>query len=152
MVPVSVKKLDGDWQKLSILLDTGSEVGFMLAETTVSQHSIAIRHDYNSPASIGPLQRSGNGIPMPPCWVELQMEGNSRVVEVQTLKTDDFSGVIGPTLLLNRRVTIDVVNNGAVEIDWISASTPLDRIRSLIRRPERQWAFSQLTTLGNYPG
>ena len=51
MIPVSLKKLDGDWQNLNILLDTGSEVGFMLPETTASRHDIAIRLDYNSPAS-----------------------------------------------------------------------------------------------------
>ena len=60
MIPVSLKKLDGDWQNRNILLDTGSEVSFMLAETTASQHGIAIRLDYNSPASIVSVQRLGN--------------------------------------------------------------------------------------------
>ena len=102
-IPVRVKKLDGEWQKLSILLDTGSEAGFMLAETTVSQHGIAVRHDYNLPASIGPLQGPGNSIPMPPYWVELQMEETSRVAEAEILETDDFSSVIGPAHLSYRR-------------------------------------------------
>ena len=138
IIPASFKKLDGDWQKLRVLLDTGSKVGLMLAEATVSQHGIAIRYDYNSPASIGPILRLGNSMPMPPHWVELQLEGIPRVVENKILETDDFSGVIGPSLLLNRRITIDVVRNGAVEIDWIPAPTSLDRIRSLIRKPKRQ--------------
>ena len=110
----------------------------MLAENTISQHGIAIRHDYNSPASIGPIQRSGNSMPTSPCWVELELEGTSRVVEAHILETDDFPGVIGPDLLLNRRITINVEKSGAVEVDCIPAPTPLARIRSLFRRPKRK--------------
>ena len=139
MIPVSLKKLDGDWQNLNILLDTGSEVGFMLPETTASRHGIAIRLDYNSPASIVSVQRLGNSMPMSPCWVELQLEGYPRVVEAQIISRDAFSGVIGPTLLLNRRITMDIVEHGEVSIDRIPAPTALARIRSLIRKPERQW-------------
>ena len=138
MVPVCVKKQDGDWQKLDILLDTGSAKGCMLAKTTVNQHGIAIRHDYNSPASIGPLPCPGNSMPMSPIWVELQLEGNARVVEAKILKTDDFSGVIGSSLLLNRRIIIDVVKNRAVKIGCIPERTRLARIRSLVFKRERQ--------------
>ena len=80
---------------------------------------------------------------MSPYWVELQLEGYSRVVEAQILKTDDFSGAIGPDLLLNKRITVDVVENELVEIDEIPEPTPFDRIRGLIRRPERQWPSSE---------
>ena len=138
MVPVNVKKLNGDWQELSILLDTGSEFGFMLSETTASELGIAVRYNRDSPASTGPILRPGDSMPMPPHWVELLLEGIPRVVEDNTLKTDDFAGVIGPSLLLNRRITIDVVRNGAVEIDQIPSPTLLDRIRSLILKHERQ--------------
>ena len=138
MVPVSVKKLDGEWQELSILLDTGSEFGFMLSETTASELGIAVRYNRDSPASIGPILRPGNSMPMLPHWVELQLEGIPRVVEDKILKTDDFAGVIGPSLLLRRRVTIDVVRNGAVEIDQIPASTLFQRARNLILKHERQ--------------
>ena len=139
MVPVCVKKQDGDWQKLDILLDTGSANGCMLAKTTVNQHGIAIRHDYNSPASIGPLPCPGNSMPMSPIWVELQLEGNARVVEAKILKTDDLSGAIGTGLLLNRRITIDVRGKGLVEIDQIPEPRGLASIRSVISRPEPQW-------------
>ena len=138
MVPVNVKKLDGDWQELSVLLDTGSEFGFMLAETPASELGIAVRYDRDSPASIGPILRPGDSMPVPPHWVKLQLEGNSRVVEAKTLKSDDFAGLIGPSLLLNRRITIDVVRNGAVEIGQIPAPTLLDHIRSRILKHERQ--------------
>ena len=76
IVPVGVKKLDGDWQKLDILLDTGSEVDCMLAETTVGQYGIAIRHRYDSPVSVGSVQILGNSILRSHYWVELLLEGN----------------------------------------------------------------------------
>ena len=141
IVPVSVKKLDGDWQELDVLLDTGSEVGFMLAEATASQHGIAIMPDRNSPASAVPVSYFDSSIPMPLPWVELQLEGIPRVVECEIIKTDKYSGMIGPRLLLNRQVTVDVVRNGPVEIDCTPAPTALDRIRSRIRRRERQHPF-----------
>ena len=100
MVPVGVRKLDEDWQELSILLDTGSEFDFMLAETTASELGIAVRYDRDSPASIGPIPRLDDSMPMPPHWVELQLEGIPRVVKNKILKTDDFAGAIGPSLLL----------------------------------------------------
>ena len=138
IVPVSVRKLDGDWQELSVLLDTGSEFRLMLAETTASELGIGDRYNRDSPASIGPIPRLGDSMPSSPHWVELQLEESLRVVEHKTLKTDDFAGVIGPSLLSNQRITIDVVRNGAVEIDQIPAPTLLDRIRSRILKHERQ--------------
>ena len=124
MVPVKVKKLDEDWQELDFLLDTGSEFDSMLAETTASELGIAVRYDRDSPASIAPIPRLDDSIPMPPHWVKLQLEGNSRVAKNKINKTDDFAGAIGPSLLLNRRITIDVVRNGAVEIGQIPRTYP----------------------------
>ena len=138
MVPVSLKKLDGGWQELDVLLDTGSEYRFMLAETTATHHDIAIRLDCNSPASIVSVQHLGNSISMSPCWVELQLEGYPKVVEVRIIKSGVVSGVIGPSLLLHRRITIDVEENGVVAIDDIPEPTHLARIRTLIRKPKRQ--------------
>ena len=139
IVPVGVKKLDGDWQKLDILLDTGSEVDCMLAETTVGQYGIAIRHRYDSPVSVGSVQILGNSILRSHYWVELLLEGNPMVVEAQILQMRHFSGVIGPSILLDRRVSIDVVKNGVVEIDRIPGPRGLARIRSLMARPKPQW-------------
>ena len=143
LVPVSVKKLDGDWQELNVLLDTGSEIGFMLAEATASQHGIATRLDRDSPASAVPVSYFDSSIPMPLPWVELELEGIPRVVECEILNTDYFPGVIGPSLLSNRRIIVDVVRNGTIEIDYIPAPTALDRIRRRIRRRERQRPFPE---------
>ena len=142
MVPVSVRKWDGDWEGIGVLLDTGSEFGFMLAETTASELGIADRYNRDSPASIGRILRLGDSMPM----LELQLEGISRVVEVNIIKPNDFAGAIGPSLLLHRRITIDVVRTGAVEIDQIPPDqtpppTLLDHVRSLILR---QWPSRQL--------
>ncbi len=143
VIPVSVKKLDGMWQKLDFLLDTGSEFSCMLSEAAAIQYDIAARPHCNSPASFRLSQRPDNSIPLSTCWVELQMEGNSRVVKtkLKSFKTDHFSGVIGPGFLLERRITIDVEKNGAVEIDCIPSPTHLDRIRRRILKSEQPRNF-----------
>ena len=139
IIPVSVKKLNGKWQNLNFLLDTGSELDCMLAEAAAIEHGIAIRPDRDSQATIPLSTLPDDSIPPPPCWVELQIEGNSRVVktEVKSFRKDEFSGVIGPKLLLSRRITIDVEKCGAVTIDSIPAPTRLDQIRKWIRKPEQ---------------
>lgn len=138
MVPVRVKKLDGDWQELCFLLDTGSDFDSMLAETMASELGIAVRYEPDSPASIGPIPRLDDSMLMPSHWVELQLEGIPRVAKNKILKTDKIAGAIGPSLLLGRRITIDVVRNRAVKIDQIPPPTFLDRIRSRILKHERQ--------------
>ena len=124
---------------MDFLLDTGSEFGCMLSGAAAIRHGIAIRPDQDTQASIPLSTLPDYSMPLFPCWVELQMEGNSRVVEteVKSFEKDEFSGVIGPKVLLGRRITIDVEENGAVEIDSIPAPTHLDRIRKWIRKPEQ---------------
>ena len=137
-IPVGIKKLDGSRQEMDVLMDTGSGHHFMLSETAAIQHGIAFRYNYDSPASIGPLPRVLSSMPEFPIWVELFLEGNQRVVKAEIIKADDFLGVIGPSLLLNRRITIDVVEDGLVEIDEIPKPTVLARMSGLIRKSEIQ--------------
>ena len=138
IVPIRVKKLDGDWEKLCALLDTGASPGLMLAETTVIQHRIALRHDRNSSAAVGYVRPPDCSIPTHPYWVKLQLGGVLKDVEAQIIKADHFPGVIGPCLLLNQRITVEAERNGAVEIGSIPEPTRLARIRSLIPKPERR--------------
>ena len=138
VVPVSVKTLNGDWQELSILLDTGSEYGFMLSEAKATELDIAVRYNRDSSAFVGPMPSLDDSMPISPHWIEVRLEGIPRVAKNKIIRADDFAGVIGPSLLLNRRITIDVVRGGVVEIDKIPTSSLLDRIRSLIRKHERQ--------------
>lgn len=138
IIPVSVKKLDGDWQKLDILLDTGAEVGLVLGRSTINRHGIAIGPDCSQLATIDPVDLPDTSIPLSPFWVELLLEGYPRPVEAEIRELHHLSGLIGTHLLQGRRITMDVVKNGTVNIDWIPAPTRLARIRSLIRRPERQ--------------
>ena len=138
IIPGSLMKTDGDWQDLCVLLDTGSEFGFMLPENTIRTHNIDTRWSRDFPTFIEPTLRLENSKSMPPRWIELQLEENTREVEAKIITDDEFHGVIGPSLLLDRRITINVEKCGAVEIDWIPPPTLLDRIRSLIRKPERQ--------------
>ena len=141
IIPVSVRKPDGKLQEMDFLLDTGSEFGCMLSEAAAIQHGIAIRPYRDSQASIPLSPRPDKSMTYPPFWVELQLEGTSRVVKTKIPEDDHFAGVIGPKLLLGRRVTIDVEKNGAVEIDCIPSPNLLARIRRRILNPEHPLYF-----------
>ena len=108
-----------------------------MAIATVNQYGIALRPGPDSKASIGFLPDPGDSIEISPHWAELFLEGYSRLVETRFLKVADFSGLIDPSSLLNRRITVDVEINGAVEIDCIPAPTRLARIVSLFRKRKR---------------
>ena len=123
IIPVSIKKMNRDWQEFEVLLDTGYGGEFMIALAT-------LRDFYNLP--------SIDQIPYPYERIELKLDGNPREVEAEIIKPDDFSGVIGPSLLLGRRIVIDVEENGLVEIDWIpmpTRPTLLTRLTSILHRP-----------------
>ena len=134
MIPVSVKKRDGNWMELDVLLDTGSEFGFMIAPDTF--------RDFYNLSSIDQIPYLGSSMSTPYEWVELKLDGNStKEVKAEILKFNHFPGVIGPSLLLNRRIVIDIEDNGLVEIDWITRPTQptfLTRLLRRIRKPEQQ--------------
>ena len=137
-IPVGFKKLAGEWQEFKILLDTGSEYDLMIAESAVRQYRIGLRPYCNSPVLMDPLQLPSKAVLTSPFWVDMMLDGNPKIVKAEFLETDVFPGAIGPSLLLNRRITVDAVRNGAVRIDWIPVPMSLDRIQSLVRKPEWQ--------------
>ena len=139
IVRASIKNLDGEWREFDFLLDTGSEHDLMLSESTVRQHRIAVRPYCDAPASIDPLQLPSDSLYISPFWVEALLNRQPRIVKAEIIKADKFAAVIGPSLLWNRRLTIDVVENGAVVLDCIPALSPLAHFRSQFRKRERQY-------------
>ncbi len=120
----------------------------MLSRTAAIQLGVALKHYPESSDYISPELLADNSIITPrlPLWADLLLEENPKAAKVyQILKHDRFSVVIGPGLLSNRRVIIDVVENGLVEIDWIPDPnpSPLDQIRGLIHKPEPQPCYSE---------
>ena len=94
----------------------------MLDRATVIQHGIAIGPDCNALATVDPVDLPGDSILMSPHWVELLLEECAMPVKAEIREPLDFSGVIGTNLLQGRRMTIDVLTNEAVTIDWIPSS------------------------------
>ncbi len=129
MIPVSVKKPDWDWLELNVLLDTGYGGKFMMALAT-------LRDFYNLP-SIDHIPYLGNSMSTPYERIELKLDGNPKEVKAEIIKPNHFPGVIGPSLLLSKRIVIDVEEDGLVEIDWIPSPirpTPPARLLRLLRR------------------
>ena len=142
MVPIKVRKLDGNWQELCVLLDTGAEVGFTLAETTARELGIAMAPDRDAPATIDPANLPDGAIFISPYWVEL--EGYPRRVEAEIREKLRFSGLIGADLLQGRRITMDVRENGIVNIDRIPSPS---RRRGRLRKSQRQQPSSEYPPL-----
>ena len=142
IVPVSVKKLDGDWQKLNVLCDTGADGGLVLGRATLSRHGVAIAPDRNALATIDPADLPGDSISVSHYWVEL--EGYPRLVEAEIREKLRFCGLIGTDLLQGRRITMDVRENGTVNIDRTPSPS---RRRSGLRKSQLQHRSSEYPPL-----
>ena len=139
VIPVSVRKLDGGWQKLNILLDTGSPEGIVLKEATVVQHHIATNPQYIPLASIRAVLPANESISLEPYWIEWILETDLQQVQAQIVERHHFSGDMGTTLLLNRRITVEVVKDGAVTVDLVPEPTTVERIQSIVRKPKGKY-------------
>ncbi len=146
IIPVSVKRLDENWENLDILLDTGADTGLMLGRATVERHGIALSPGRNVPATIDPGELPGNSITISPFWVELILEEHSQLVKADIREMHKLSGLLGTDFLQDRTITMDVVKDGAVNIDRIPAPPSpsfLARLRSGLRKPKLQYYPSQ---------
>ena len=134
MIPVSIKKPNWDWLELNVLLDTGYGGEFMMALATL--------RDFYNLSSIDQIPYLGNSMSTPYKWVELKLDENpTKEVKAEIIKPNHFPGVIGPSLLLSKRIVIDVEEDGLVEIDWIPRPirpTLPTRLLGLIRKPKRK--------------
>lgn len=125
IVPVSVRKENGDWLHLDVLLDTGFNGEIALEHGLVSEYGLAAQPKDDMPEPIGLLQTPISSTTISSQAVELELGDTRLLASVHLLDQHPFSGQLGTALLLNRRITLDVVENGAVNIDW----TPLPRHR-----------------------
>ena len=133
MISVSIRREDGDSQQLDLLLDTGFYGDLILREDTVDRYRLAIGFDYSRPIS-------NQG----PKTAELFLEETPRKVSAQTRKEHLFPGLLGTAPLLRRRITVNVVENGEVNIDWIPAPSLYERILGNLRTPKRQRSSQEL--------
>ena len=123
IVPIFVKRLDGNWQKLNVICDTGNDGDLVLGRAAVYRHDIAIAPACNAEARIDPKDLSTNSISESRFWVELKWEENPQLVEAKFCKLHKYSGLLGTNLLQYRRLTIDMVRNGVVNIDRVPPPT-----------------------------
>ena len=132
-----------------MLLDTGFEGRLLVAVNAIRQHEIETDPIINLPDRDFFCRLDDSLTPKWPRKVKLLMEGNQRVVQAEIINMRDFSGVIGAGLLSSRRITIDVIENGTVEVGRIPSPTSKGSIRSLFCRPERQSPYSDCPPFGS---
>ncbi len=130
MIPASIGREDGDSQQLDLLLDTGFYGDLILREDTVSRYRLAIGIDYS--------RLTSNQFPQGPETAELFLDETTRTVSVQRRREHLFPGLLGTAPLLRRRITVNVVENGEVNIDWIPAPSLYERSLRKLRADKRQ--------------
>lgn len=130
MISAKIRREDGDSQQLDLLLDTGFYGDLILRDDTVDRYRLAIGIDYS--------RLTSNQFPQGPETAELFLEETPRTVSAQKRKEHLFPGLLGTAPLLRRRITVNVVEKGEVNIDWIPAPSLYERVLRNLRTPKRQ--------------
>ena len=107
----------------------------MLQETRVGPQGIEAHSD-RDPMSRRSASRRRKSRDLSLRWVEVLLEEGPREVGAHVFSLPCFPGVVGPALLRNRRITVDVRRNGPVIIEKMSARGLTTPIRSLARIPK----------------
>ena len=140
IVSMSFRKWDGSWQEINVLLDTGSGIGLMLQESKTGSQGIEAHLDREPMSRRSASRRRKLRHPLLR-WVEVSLEDSPRQVGAYVCDLPWFPGLVGPALLRNQRITVDVRRNGAVTIEKMPARGLTTRIRSLARKPKRPYKW-----------
>ena len=109
----------------------------MLDRSVMYGHDIAIAPDRDAPAAIDPKDLHVNPVSDFPFWFELMWEECPRKVKAKVGDLRKCSGLLGTNLLQYRRLTIDVVENGAVKIERLHSLDPLGHPTSRFDMPTK---------------
>ena len=138
IIPIGVRREDEEWQPLEILLDTGFNGDIALDRSLMNQYQLQTRPDYDRLSSKGVLRGRGESTATTPCAVELLWNGLTRMASLEQIGDHPFSGMVGTGLLSNYRVVVDVVENGAVTVDYVPSSSYEPRFQWPWKRRRRK--------------
>ena len=157
MVPVSIRNGVDQWHQLNVVLDTGFNGELRLDAESLASCGLpsAIAHTPLSHEDSWSTCKNSDRIP--PIRAELLWCGAQRLAEIRSLPNyPSISGILGTNLLRYKKVTIDVIEEGAVTVDpgLVSPRGFLPRWRSSRKKPYRprfddpqdhvKWAVSSL--------
>lgn len=116
---VNIRNKSAGWQPLNLLLDTGFNGEIELNAGLLAAHDLETRPDHQvlTPAEI--LANPDLWNPMSPYKGTIEWEGRERIVGIRPSKSLAIHGMLGTELLKWRRLTVDVIEGGAVTIESI---------------------------------
>ncbi len=119
MVPIKIRKKDGEWQELSLLLDTGFNGEIALDASLLGKYSLATRPDHQLRTPEKVLESDDNWKPNAPYTGKIELNGHEQTAGIQIVRQHPLNGMLGTKLLMQRRITVDIVEDGIVTIENI---------------------------------
>ena len=132
-LPIKIRKKDGEWQEISLLLDTGFNGEIAVDASLLDKYSLATwpDHKWFTPEKV--FEIDNNWKPKAPYTGKMELEGREHEAGIQVVKYHPLNGMLGTELLKWRRLTVDVVENGAVTVETMPRR-PSSTIRSWLSR------------------
>ena len=146
--PIDVRKKDGEWKTMNLLLDTGFDGELEIDTALFAKYDLATRPDHqgltpdavlktpNIWSSKRPYEDTRG--PKRPYEGTIVWDGMKHNVGIRPVEDPRTEGMIGTELLRGRRLTADVMEGGAVNIGKIPRPrfNPLSQWR--LRRTTKQ--------------
>ncbi len=156
IIPLKISKKDGEWQELSLLLDRGIEDEIALDASISDSYNLETRpdHQWLTPGKV--LESDNNWKPRAPYTGEIELAGREREAGIRMVSQHPLNGMLGTKLLKWRRLTVDVVERGAVTVEsmprrssssitsWYSRRTKLEEPFGSDIQDYKEWFFEDL--------
>ena len=130
--PINVRKKNGEWQPVDLLLDTGFNGELEINATLLAEYNLATKPDHQLLRPEEILGRSNIWDTKAPYKGTIEWEGREREAGIIPGVGLGIEGMLGTELLKWRRLTANVMEGGAVAVTSIPPrrSSPASRWRS----------------------
>ena len=116
---INVRKKNGEWQPVNLLLDTGFNGELEINATLLAEYDLATRPDHELLGPEEVLERSNIWDPKAPYKGTIEWEGQEHETGIRPGIGLGIEGMLGTELLKWRRLTLDVIEGGAVAVTSI---------------------------------
>ena len=137
-IPIKFRKKNGEWQEISLLLDTGFDGEITLDASLLGKYNLETwpDHEWLTPDKV--FESDDNWKPRAPYTGKIELEGREREAGIHMVRQHPLNGMFGTQLLKLQRLTVDVVESGAVTVEnmprrsssnipsWLSRKTKLE--------------------------
>ena len=115
--PINVRRKDGEWQPMDLLLDTGFDGEIEINAGLLGKYDLATRPDHQMLTPDEVLGNPNIWDPTAPYKGTIEWWGRERTAGIRPAVGIQIEGMLGTELLKWRRLTVDVMEGGAVTID-----------------------------------